>query len=54
MSITVIDLYKVAALNAYIQRGFDMETAISLAQETARKMRDKDLEYLFFEKESYA
>lgn len=52
-NLTALDLYKAAALNAYIVKGFGMNEAVMLAQDAAYKMRDKDLERLTFEEESY-
>lgn len=54
MTITVEDLYKAAALNAFIQRGYGMETAISLAQEAATKMIERDLMIANAKADSYA
>lgn len=39
------DLYRAAALNAFLNRGHDIDTAIQLADEVATKMeRDEDFE----------
>ena len=33
-----VDLYKAAALNAFLQKGYDIDTAVELAKEAAQKM----------------
>lgn len=52
-NLTTLDLYKAAALNAYIVKGFAMNEAVMLAQDAARRMCDKDIERQTFEEESY-
>lgn len=36
------DLFKAAALNAYLRRGYEMDVAVELANEAAAKMRDEE------------
>jgi hypothetical protein len=54
MTITVEDLYKAAALHAYLQRGFSRDDAVTFAQAAATTMIEYDQMIANAKADSYA
>lgn len=48
------EMYQAAALNAFLQRGHSIESAVELAREAATKLVENDSRYEVYESEAYA